>query len=365
MAKKGFSLSPYPWTYHAKFEENQKWSEKFQLKPHKSPEQEAALLDTEYQQLMISRNSFPELPLVNYTSQYGLGCFEGLKAFPWKNGKIKLFRPDQNAIRFASSMKGLKMPQFPESKFISAVKQVVLKNKELGFVPKYDSEWEKNNYLNGRAVYIRPFTYSEPAIGLGLSLNPWVVMMATPVGSYFKPGSKDAVTTNMSRATKNGTGWIKCDANYVIPILAKKQAEADGYMEAIFLDAIKQEYIEEGSSCNIFFVMKDNKIVTPKLGDTILPGITRKSVIQLAKDAGHIVEEREISIKEVLSNAKESFVTGTAAGIAHFESITHKKETATFGKNGIGEIANSLLLELKGIQYGARKDKHNWMVDIS
>lgn len=363
MAKAGFSLSTYPFSYSAKYMADKKWVERYQEKPHKSVEEEAKLSPAEYEILMQQRNSFPEMPLINYTTQYGLGCFEGMKAFPQKDGSLKLFRPDENAARFASSMKGLKMPPYPEKLFLQAVKEVVKQNKEIGFFPKYDEEWEKDNYLNGHAVYLRPFTYSEPAIGLGLSYFPWVIIAATPVGSYFKPGSTAAVTTNMIRATRNGTGWIKCDANYVIPILAKKQAEADGYMEAIFLDVKEQKYIEEGSSCNIFFVMKNKTLVTPSLGDTILPGITRKSVIQLAEDAGITVEVRPVSIDEVLSDAVESFVTGTAAGIAHFESITHQGKTNKLGNGEIGETAKKLLLELKGIQYGAVEDRHGWMVD--
>ncbi len=295
---------------------------------------------------------------------YGQECFEGLKAYRTKKGDIQLFRPDENAKRFASSMAGLKMESFPEELFLNAVKEVTRRNKDLGFTPTYQTEWEEDQYLGGHAVYLRPFTYSESAIGLGLSYSPWVVVVATSVGSYFKPGSKAAVTTNKVRATKNGTGWIKCDANYVIPILAKKEAEANGYMEAIFLDAIEQKYVEEGSSCNIFFVMKDGTLVTPALGDTILPGITRKSVIQLAKDANINVVERKITIEEVLADAKESFVTGTAAGISHFSSITHQDKTVQFGSGEIGDVARTLLTELKGIQYGAIEDRHNWMFDI-
>lgn len=360
---KGFSLSMYPWAYMAKYNENN-WTDKFLEKPHKTVEAEQKLSEEDLKELLRQRNSFPELPLVNYTTQYGMGCFEGLKAYPQKDGSLKIFRPDENAKRMTRSMEGLMMPAFPEDLFLKGVKEVVKKNQEIGFAPKYDPEWEKDNFVSGHAVYVRPFSYSEGAIGLGISHNPWVVVVATPVGSYFRPGNTKAKTTDKIRAFPGGTGWIKCDANYVIPTLVKKKAEAEGYMEAIFLDAYDKKYIEEGSSCNIFFYLKDGTLVTPKTGDTVLKGINRKSVLTLAQDIGIKTEERPIAIDEVMTNAKECFVTGTAAGIAYIESITHNDKTAVFSDNTIGEVTESLLKRLKGIQYGAIEDKFNWMVKV-
>lgn len=359
-----FTLSIYPWVYKAKYTGNDSWTEEYEEKPHKTPEEEAALPEEEWNTLLRQRNSFADLPLVNYTSQYGMGCFEGLKAFPWKDGTLNLFRPDENASRMKRSMEGLQMPGYPPEMFEKAVYRMVKKNFDIGFKPVYDPAWEKDNFTTGHSVYLRPFSYSEGAIGLGLSKFPWVVMISTPVGSYFQPGTNKAVTTDKVRATKGGSGWIKCDSNYVIPTLAKKNAEAQGYMEAIFLDAEKKTYVEEGSSCNIFFLMKDDTLVTPELGDTVLPGITRKSILTLAQDMGLKTEERQVSIHEVIDNAKECFVTGTAAGIAHFESITHNDKTAVFCDRKMGEVTFSLLKTLKGIQYGAVEDKHNWMVKI-
>jgi len=178
------------------------------------------------------------------------------------------------------------------------------------------------------------------------------------------PGSRKAVITDKIRATAKGTGWIKCDANYVIPTLAKKEAETDGYMEAVFLDAVNRKYIEEGSSCNFFALLDNGNLVTPELGDTILPGITRKSIIDLARHMGVTVEERKLSIEEVMESGKECFVSGTAAGISYFESLTYQKQTRTFCDGSIGELSRDLLLELKGIQYGAREDRFNWMFDL-
>ncbi len=135
-------------------------------------------------------------------------------------------------------------------------------------------------------------------------------------------------------------------------------------MEAVFLDAIEKKYIEEGSSCNIFFKMSDGTLVTPELGDTILPGITRKSIITLAKDFGVNVEERRVTIDEVMANAVETFVTGTAAGVAHFESLTYKGKEKVFNNREIGTLTLKLQKTLKGIQYGTVEDKFGWMKSI-
>ena len=319
---KGFTLSILPWAYYAQFMHNSVWKEHFTLKPYLPPDEESKLPEKEYNELLQKRNSFPELPLVNYTSQYGMGCFEGLKAFPQKDGSLKIFRPDKNAARMKRSMEGLKMPSFPEEVFTAAVLDITRRNRDLGFTPEYSPDWEKDDFSSGHSVYIRPFSYSEPAIGLGLSERPYVVIIATPVGAYFKAGNSKAVTTEKVRAFPGGTGWIKCDANYVVPTLAKKEAEADGYMEAVFLDAAEQKYLEEGSSCNIFIYLENGSLVTPALGDTILEGINRSSVLTLAEDMGIQTEERKITIEEAMTAGKEMFVTGTAAGVSFIESIT-------------------------------------------
>lgn len=359
-----FTLSMHPWIYIAKYK-NGSWSDKYLRQDNITADEERELSDEDREKLLIERNSINGLPIVNYTTQYGMGCFEGAKAFPQKDGTIKVFRPDENAKRMYNSMKGLLMPGIDPDMLEKGILESVKKNLDAGFLPKYDSDWEKDNFLSGHAVYIRPFSYSEPAIGLGISQEPWVISISTNVSSYFKEGMRSrAVVTDKFRATKGGTGWIKCDSNYVVPILAKKEAEKNGFMEAVFLDAQEQKYIEEGSSCNIFFVLKNGTLVTPELGDTILPGITRKSVIQLAKDFGIDVEERKISIDEVMSDAIEAFVTGTAAGVTHFESLTYKNNEKVFGDGKIGELTQKLQKTLKGIQYGAIPDKYGWMKSI-
>jgi branched-chain amino acid aminotransferase len=358
---KEFSLETGPWVYRARFSEEGAWSEEYIEQPHMSSAEEKALPEGERAKLLLRRNNFADLPLVNYTTQYGMGCFEGLKAFPQPDGSLKLFRPDENGLRMEASMKGLAMPPFPPKMFLTAVRTVVGRNQAIGFAPTYDPAWAQDDFVSGRSVYVRPFTYAEPGIGVGVSKHPWVVVITTPVGAYFAPGNAKAVTTKRVRANPGGTGWIKADSNYVTSALAKREAESAGYMEAIFLDAQKQTYFEEGSSCNIFFLMKDGILVTPSLEDTILPGITRKSILILAAEKGVRIEERRVSVKEVFSNAKECFVAGTAAGISFIESITHEGKEAVFAGRQRGELTCSLLKALKGIQYGALPDVHGWM----
>ncbi|MBN1697576.1 MAG: branched-chain-amino-acid transaminase [Spirochaetales bacterium] len=362
---KGFTLEINPVVYIAKYREDGKWDEQYIEKPHLGREDENRMTDEKKAELLEKRNSFPELPLVNYTTQYGFGCFEGLKAFPQKDGGLRLFRPDENAKRMAQSMEGLMMPVFPVESFINAVKRIVAKNQALGFTPIYDKEWEKDDFVLGHSMYIRPFSYSEPGIGLNLSHAPWVVMVTTAVGAYFMPGNSKAKTTEMVRAYPKGTGWIKCNANYVTSTLAKKRAMSEGYMEAVFLDAANRQYIEEGSSCNIFFLIKNDTLVTPELGDTVLPGITRKSILQIAKDNGLETEERKISIEEVMTEVTETFVTGTASGVCYIESMTHNGKTKVFGDGKIGERTRYFLKTLKGIQYGKLEDRYGWMMEAA
>ena len=361
---KGFTLEIYPWVYMAQYGAEDSWEEQYIEKEHLSPQEEAALPEDKQRELLRKRNSFPELPLVTYTSQYGLGCFECLKAFPQRDGSLKIFRPDGNARRMHNSMEGLHMPPYPEELFLKAVREVVKRNQALGFAPSYDPAWEKENFVTGHSVYIRPFAYTEGGIGVNLSDHPYVVIITTPVGSYFKPGRSRAMTTPRIRAHRGGTGWIKCASNYVTSALAKKEAESQGYMEAVFLDAEEGKYFEEGSSCNIFFLLKNGTLVTPSLEDTILPGITRLSILQIAKDYGLKTEERRISVQEVFSDAVEFFASGTAAGVTYFESLTHEGKEVVFADGKIGEFSVHALKTLKGIQYGLIEDKYGWMVAV-
>ena len=330
----GFSLALYPIAYRARYR-RRVWREEYIEQPHKTPAEEAALSAEELGELNARRNEFAGVPLVNYTTQYGMGCFEGLKAFPQKGPRkgprtgreIKLFRPDENAARFASSMKGLGMPGFPEELFVRACTEVTARNAALGSSPPTSPEWEQRR-LRQRQRGLPPALLVRRRRDRRRDLREAErVHRRQSGGLLLQAGLLLRVTSERIRATPNGTGWIKCDANYVISALAKKEAENSGYMEVLFLDARDRRYVEEGSSCNAFFFLKSGELVTPELGDTVLPGITRKSVIELARAKGVKVNERRIAIEEVLADAKEVFFTGTAAGVTFVESDhPHRQE---------------------------------------
>jgi branched-chain amino acid aminotransferase len=266
-------------------------------------------------------------------------------------------------------MKGLYMEPFPTDKFVKAAVELVHRNKELGFFPTYDTAWEKDGWMNADSVYIRPFSYTEGAIGVGTSQFPMVVIVATTVSSYFNPNLNGAVITDRVRATPHGTGCFKVASNYVMSALAKHEAAMDGFVECVFLDAVDHKYIEEGSSCNVFFVLKNGnnpiELVTPALGDTILPGITRASIIELARDKGIKTTERKISIDEVMSDAcVECFFSGTAAGASPVDSFTYKGKKKVFGDGTPGKLTVQIRDEIKGIQYGAIPDKKGWLFKV-
>ena len=357
------ALNSYPVSYRAKFS-GTNWKEEYLEKPHETPEKEAAMSEEERNKIKNSRNCFDDIPLVNYTSQYGLACFEGLKAFPQKDGGMAIFRLDRNAKRFSESMVGLKMPPFPQELFIKSCIETVKRNAELGFSVPYKPEWEKDSFLSADSIYLRPFTIAEGGIGVNISREPWVVVIATTVSSYFSAENSDAIVTERIRATPKGTGWIKACANYALAALAKQEAMEAGYMECFFLDATHRKYIEEGSSCNIFFLLKSGELVTPELGDTILPGITRASIIEIARDKGIKVSERRISIEEALGETKECFISGTAVGAISITSLTWQDEKTVFGDGKLGEFAAEIRNTLKGIQYGILPDTKGWMTKV-
>jgi branched-chain amino acid aminotransferase len=236
-----FTLNSYPITYRARFAASG-WTEEYLEKPHKTPTEEAAMGEAEREALAASRNFYSDMPLVNYTTQYGLGCFEGLKALPQKDGGLAIFRPDQNAKRFKRSMEGLLMPGFPEDAFVKAVVEVVRRNAALGFRPQYQAEWKKDSFMTADSVYIRPFTYAEGGIGVAPS-------KALGHGHYH-PGKRLLFERPLRggyhgvSGHSRGTGWIKAASNYVISTLAKHEANQAGFMECVFLDAKEQKYLK-------------------------------------------------------------------------------------------------------------------------
>ena len=358
-----FGLAAYPVSFRAKYK-NGAWKQEYLEKGLIAPEAEARLSHEERENLNTERNSYPDMPLVSYTSQYANAVFEGLKAFPRKGGGLAIFRPDRNAARFARSMKGLYMPPFPEKTFVQACLETVVRNAAKGFTLQYDPAWEKDTFLTAGGVYIRPFTYSEGGIGVSVCHEPWVLIICSPVTGYFTPGLSGAVVSDRIRATPNGTGALKVASNYVISALAKHEAAEQGFMECIYLDAVERKYVEEGSSSNIFFYLKSGELVTPELNDTILPGITRESILTLAGEEGIKTSERKITIDEALSEARECFVSGTAAAATPIHSITYKGKKAVFNEGKDGELTLHILRTLKSIQYGVLPDTRGWMVPV-
>lgn len=364
MSKAIFTFNPYPYRHIFNYTDGE-WIHTQEELYNLGGETERLLEQEKLHEIYKERNAGGTVPLVNYTTQYGMGCFEGLKAYPRPDGQFNLFRVEASAQRFYNSMCGLHMPPFPQSQFIETTKTMLKDSIALGFFPHYNQEDEQNDYITAKSIYVRPFALSEAGIAITVSVMPQVFFVATEVGNYFTVEDKPAITVSQrARAAPNGTGWIKCAANYVIPNLEKHAAKQRGFMEVLFLDAIHERYIEECSSCNIFFVLENNVVVTPPLNDTVLPGITRDSIIRLVKDQGLELEIRAIHIDEVFESAIECFSTGTAVGVNHFGSIEYKGKTRVFRDGLIGNVARSLRTTLKRIQHGVQEDLYNWITII-
>ncbi len=286
---------------------------------------------------------------------YGQGIFEGMKALEGKNGEITLFRPDENAKRLNISAKRLLMPCFDEERFIDAVKDVVRANKE--YIPPYNS---------GGALYIRPLMIgSGPILGVAPANEYKFIIYTVPVGPYFPEGFKAIdleISMEYTRAAPGGTGYAKTCCNYAGTMKPAKETKIKGYSQIIYLDASNMEYIDEVGTAN-FFAIIDGKLVTPKLKGTILPGITRKSVLEIANTKlGITSEERDISYKELFNDScSETFCTGTAAVITPIGSITLNKETRIFNNNEPGELTKKLYDLLTGIQRLEIDDDFGWV----
>ena len=267
--------------------------------------------------------------------QYAQTCFEGLKAYTTEKGETVVFRPDLNAARMADSCRRMEMPVFPEDKFIEAVEKVVKANED--FVPPYGS---------GATLYLRPFMFgSNAVIGVKPATEYQFRIFATPVGPYFKGGAKPLTlrVCDFDRAAPNGTGHIKAGLNYAMSLHAIVTAHDEGYDENMYLDAKTRTYVEETGGANFLFVTKDGKVVTPK-SSTILPSITRRSLVYVAKEyLGLEVEEREIPLSEVKDMA-ECGLCGTAAVISPVgKSVDHGTEICLpSGMTEMGPVTKKL-----------------------
>jgi branched-chain amino acid aminotransferase len=290
---------------------------------------------------------------------YGQAVFEGMKAFRSQKGNIALFRPLENAIRFKASCERLVMPSYNPAAFVNAVKQVVRANER--WIPGYHEEDRGN-----RSLYIRPVMVgSGSVLGVGPALSYTFFIFVCPVGIYLagKNAGKVLVMKNAHRAPEYGTGNVKASGNYMGTFLHKKQTKKD-FQDILYLDAREDKYVEELSSSNIFIVKRDGTLVTPRLDGSILPGITRKSIIHLARSQGiKVDDENKIEIKDVL-DAQEAFFTGTAAVIQEITCITYEGKDYTLGSGKMGEVTSGLRESLLKIQLQEDDDPEGWVVEI-
>ena len=286
--------------------------------------------------------------------QYAQTVFEGMKAYTTEKGQIVVFRPDLNAERMVNSAKRLEMPPFPQDRFVDAVKQVVKANE--GYVPPYGS---------GATLYIRPYMFgSDAVIGVKPANEYQFRIFCTPVGPYFKGGAKPITirVSDYDRAAPNGTGHIKAGLNYAMSLHAIVEAHEQGYAENMYLDSATRTKVEETGGANFLFVTKDGKVVTPK-SSTILPSITRRSLVYVAKEyLGLEVEERPVYFDEVKDFA-ECGLCGTAAVISPVGKIVdHGKEICLpSGMDEMGPVTKNLYETLTGIQMGRIEAPKGWI----
>ena len=289
--------------------------------------------------------------------QYAQTVFEGLKAYTTSDGRTVVFRPDLNGERLEQSAARLEMPIFPKERFVEAIKQVVKANE--AYVPPYGS---------GATLYLRPYMFgSNPVIGVKPASEYQFRIFATPVGPYFKGGAKPITirVCDFDRAAPNGTGHIKAGLNYAMSLHAIVDAHNQGYDENMYLDAKTRTKVEETGGANFIFVTRDGKVVTPKSG-SILPSITRRSLLQVAREyLGLEAEEREVYFDEVKDFA-EAGLCGTAAVISPIGKIVdHGKEICLpSGMEQMGSVTKKLYDTLTGIQMGTIKAPEGWIVEI-
>lgn len=289
--------------------------------------------------------------------QYAQTIFEGMKAYTTVDGRIVTFRPELNAERMIASARRLKMPEFPVDRFVEAVRQVVAANTE--YVPPYGSDG---------TLYIRPYMFgSNPVIGVKPADEYQFRVFSTPVGPYFQGGAKPLTIRicDFDRAAPHGTGHIKAGLNYAMSMYAIVDAHEQGFDENMYLDSQTRTKVEETGGANFIFVTKDNKVVTPK-SDTILPSITRRSLMYVAKEyLGLEVEEREIKVTE-LAEFAECGLCGTAAVVSPVGKIVdHGKEICQpSGMDGMGPVIKKLYDTLTGIQMGRIEAPEGWIYEI-
>ena len=294
---------------------------------------------------------------------YGQEIFEGMKAYSQPDGSISLFRPDANALRFARSAARLALPELSVEEFIDTITTLV----------KQDRKWVPKKV--GESLYIRPFMFAtEVGLGVRPSNRAKYVLIATPAGAYFNAANAVTVwiSTEYVRAAIGGTGEAKCGGNYAASLVAQKQASTKGCDQVVWLDAVERKWVEEMGGMNLYFVKgsgKDATVITPKLTGTLLPGITRDSILTVAKDLGYKVEEVMLSIDDwrdgvASGEITEIFACGTAAVVSAVGAAKSEFGTWPTGDGKPGPITMQIRETLLGIQHGTIEDKHGWNVKV-
>lgn len=291
---------------------------------------------------------------------YAQEIFEGMKAYRHPDGSLGLFRPEANAQRFNKSADRLAMPNLPEKMFLASIRELL----------SVDGNWYPD--VEDGSLYLRPFMIATEAfLGVRPAKQYKYVLIACPAGGYFKSGAK-AVSiwlSDYTRAAPGGTGAAKCGGNYAASLVPTGEAFAKGHDQVLFLDAVERKWVEELGGMNLFFVMDDGRVITPKLTGTILPGITRDSLIQLLREEGLTVEEGMYSIDQWREDAEsgklvEVMACGTAAVVTAVGKVAGEDGEFTIGAGGIGQTTAKLREKLVGIQRGTFEDTHGWVMKL-
>jgi len=289
---------------------------------------------------------------------YAQEIFEGLKAYRMPDGGATLFRADANARRFAESARRMAMPELPEAMFLSSIRELVRTDRD--WIPEGD----------GASLYLRPFMFaSETFLGVRPAQEYLYMVIASPAGAYFKGGAPSVtlwVSEHYTRAAPGGTGAAKCGGNYAASLVAQAEAIGHDCDQVVFLDAAENRYVEELGGMNVFFVFDDGSIQTPPLTGTILPGITRESLLALARDTGIAVREERYSLDEWKADAasgrlREAFACGTAAVVTPIGRVQGRGFDFTIGNGGPGLLTEQLRERLVSIQRGTAPDPHGWV----
>jgi branched-chain amino acid aminotransferase len=298
---------------------------------------------------------------------YAQEIFEGMKAYRHADGSVWTFRPEVNAARFARSARRLALPELSETDFIESLKALVAT----------DAKWVPAGDAGEASLYLRPFMFaSEPFLGVRPAAEVTYCVIASPAGPYFAGGLKPVsiwLSTDYTRAAPGGTGAAKCGGNYATGLIAQVEATDHGCDQVAFLDAVERKWVEELGGMNLFFVQRDGTIVTPELTGTILDGVTRSSVLELAGDLGHKVDERRVSIDEwrdgvASGEISEVFACGTAAIVTPVGWLAWNGGEVVIGDHdvngGVGSVTASIRQSLLDVQYGRAADSRGWLTRL-